>query len=172
MSRSPASDPSHDQTRVSVLVEVPPELAFQIFTEDIDLWWRRGLEYRVAADRHGTLHLEPRVGGRLFESFVKGGDAALQETGRVTEWSPPRRLAFEWRAVSFQPGDTTTVEVDFEPTPSGTRVTVTHRGWSRIRQGHPVRHGLGPDAFIRSMGLWWAKLMTSLREQALARRGE
>ena len=170
MSR-PASDPTYDQTRVSVLVEVPPELAFQIFTEDIDLWWRRGLAYRVASDRNGTLHLEPHVGGRLFESFQKGGDTALHETGRVTVWSPPRRLAFEWRAINFEPGDTTEVEVDFEPTPSGTRVTVTHRGWSRIRANHPVRHRLEPDAFIRSMALWWGNLMTSLRERALARRG-
>lgn len=171
MSRPSASDLSHDQTRVSVLVEVPPELAFQIFTEDIDLWWRRGLAYRVAADRHGTIHLEPGVGGRLFESFVQGGDAALHETGRVTEWSPPHRLAFEWRAINFDPQDTTEVQVDFEPTRSGTRVTVTHRGWSRIRADHPVRHGLDPDAFVRSMGLWWGQLMTSLREWALGRRG-
>jgi uncharacterized protein YndB with AHSA1/START domain len=171
MSRPPsASDLSHDQTRVSVLVEVPPELAYQIFTEDIDLWWRRGLQYRVARGREGTLHLEPGVGGRLFESFQKGGDTALHETGRVTVWNPPHRLTFEWRAINFELADTTEVQVDFEPTRSGTRVTVTHRGWSRIRENHPVRHGLDPDAFVRSMALWWAGLMTSLRERALARR--
>ena len=37
-----------DRARVSVLVRVPPEQAFRVFTEEIDAWWRRGPEYRVA----------------------------------------------------------------------------------------------------------------------------
>jgi uncharacterized protein YndB with AHSA1/START domain len=164
MTEPSARDPMYDQTRVSVLVEVPPDIAFQIFTEDIDRWWRRGLKYRVDRGRDGTIHLEPGIGGRLYESLQAGGDTALAETGRVTAWDPPRRLAFEWRAVNFEPGDTTHVEVQFEATRSGTRVTVTHSGWTRIRGDHPVRHGLGADAFVRSMGLWWGDLMASLRE--------
>jgi uncharacterized protein YndB with AHSA1/START domain len=160
------SPSAHDQARVSVLVRVPPQRAFQIFTEEIDSWWRRGLKYRVAGSRHGTLHLEPGVGGRLYESIEAGSDARLHETGRVMVWEPPHRLVFEWRAINFEPGDLTEVEVEFQPSPSGTRVTVTHRGWDRIRDDHPVRHQLDPDAFVRSMGLWWGELMTSLRERA------
>ncbi|MEP7049608.1 MAG: hypothetical protein ABJB12_04615 [Pseudomonadota bacterium] len=30
---------------------------------------------------------------------------------------------------------------------------------------HPVRHGQGAPAFLRSMGMWWGALMTSLRER-------
>jgi uncharacterized protein YndB with AHSA1/START domain len=160
----PADDVRYDQTRVTVLVEVPPELAFQIFTEDIDRWWRRGLRYRIARGRDGTIHLEPGIGGRLYESFRAGGDTELRQTGTVTAWEPPRRLAFDWRAVNFAPGESTQVEVAFEPTRSGTRVTVTHSGWSRMRADHPVRHGLDPEAFLRSMGLWWGDLLGSLRE--------
>lgn len=166
-----AQDPMYDQTRVSVLVEVPPETAFQVFSEDIDRWWRRGLKYRVARGREGVIHLEHRIGGRLYESLRAGGDTALVETGRVTAWDPPRRLAFEWRAVNFDPGDTTHVDVRFEPTRSGTLVTVTHGGWSRIREDHPVRHGQAADAFIRSMGLWWGDLLASLREWVAEREG-
>jgi uncharacterized protein YndB with AHSA1/START domain len=171
MTEPSARDPMYDQARVSVLVEVPPDSAFQIFTEDIDRWWRRGLAYRVARGRDGTLHLEPGIGGRLYESLQAGGDTALVETGRVTAWDPPRRLAFEWRAVNFDAGDTTHVEVQFEPARSGTRVTVTHRGWTRIRGDHPVRHGRDADAFIRSMGSWWGALMASLREWVAEREG-
>jgi uncharacterized protein YndB with AHSA1/START domain len=160
-----------DRARVSVLVEVPPELAFQIFTEEIDSWWRRGLKYRVAGSRQGTIHLEPGLGGRLYESFDAGGDAQLRETGRVTFWDPPRRLELEWRAVNFAPSELTVVEVDFEPSVSGTRVTVTHRGWDALRGDHPVRHGQPPESFIRSLGLWWGDLMSSLREVARAPRG-
>jgi uncharacterized protein YndB with AHSA1/START domain len=157
---------AHDQARVSVLVRVAPELAFQIFTEEIDSWWRRGLKYRVAGTRQGSIHLEPGVGGRLYESVEAGADVRLHETGRVTAWDPPRRFVFEWRAINFDPADSTEVEVEFAPSPSGTRVTVTHRGWDHIRADHPVRHGQDPDAFIRSMALWWGELMSSLRERA------
>jgi uncharacterized protein YndB with AHSA1/START domain len=88
------------------------------------------------------------------------------ETGRVCVWEPPARLAFEWRAVNFSPSETTRVEVTFERTSTGTRVTVTHEGWSKIRADHPVRHGHDVAGFLRMMGLWWGKLLTSLREHA------
>ena len=158
--------PPPDQARISVLVEVEPAFAFQIFTEEIDRWWRRGLRYRALRSRSGTIHLEPWVGGRLFESVTDGGDTELRETGRVLLWEPPRRLTFEWRAMNFGPGERTEVDVEFEPARSGTRVTVTHRGWSHIRPDHPVRHGLDPEAFVGDMGRWWGDLMTSLREHA------
>lgn len=165
-----ADDPAVDQARVSVLVEVPPDEAFRVFTEDIDLWWRRSLRYRVAAGRAGSIHLEAGVGGRLYESFEAGGDTRLEETGRVTAWEPPRRLVFEWRAVNFAPGESTEVEVLFEPARAGTRVTVTHRGWNRIRADHPVRHRMPPEAFLRMMGLWWGELMGGLIELVAAPR--
>ena len=60
-------------------------------------------------------------------------------------------------------------EVLFEPSPSGTRLTVTHRGWRALRADHPVRHGQEVAAFIRMMGTWWGDLLTSLREHAASR---
>jgi uncharacterized protein YndB with AHSA1/START domain len=153
-----------DQARVSVLVAVSPDVAFRVFTEEIDQWWRRGPKYRVAGARRGFMRIEPGVGGRLFESFESGAETRVVETGRVTAWEPPARLVFEWRSVTFAPSETTEVEVTFEPSPSGALVTVTHRGWSRIRPDHPVRHGLEIAAFIRMMGLWWGDLLSSMRE--------
>ncbi|HTV23743.1 MAG TPA: SRPBCC domain-containing protein [Polyangiaceae bacterium] len=164
MSSYAHDDPAVDQVRVSVLVAVPPDEAFRIFTEEIDLWWRRGLRYRVAAGRSGTIHLEPGVGGRLYESSADGGDTALKETGRVTAWDPPRGFCFTWRAVNFAPGESTSVEVAFEASRTGTRVTVTHRGWNGIRGDHPVRHGMEAEGFLRMMGGWWGALMEGFRE--------
>jgi uncharacterized protein YndB with AHSA1/START domain len=155
-----------DQARVSVLVAVEPGDAFRIFTEEIDQWWRRGLKYRVAGKRRGIIHIEPGVGGRLYESFEAPSGTRVVETGRVTAWEPPARFVFEWRAINFTPPEKTEVEVLFEERPSGTLVTVTHRGWSKIRPDHPARHGLEVAPFIRMMGLWWADLMTSMREHA------
>jgi uncharacterized protein YndB with AHSA1/START domain len=158
-----------DEASVSVLVAVPPARAFRVFTEEIDQWWRRGLRYRIGRGR-SVLHLEGKVGGRLYESFEKpGGKARIFETGQVTVWEPPHRLVLKWRAVNFAPAEQTEVEVLFQPSPSGTLVTIKHRGWSQIRPDHPARHQLDVPAFIRMMGLWWAELMTSLREHLAGR---
>jgi hypothetical protein len=43
-----------DETaRVSVSVAVPLAVAFEIFTRDIDRWWRRGVKFRHAGRRAG-----------------------------------------------------------------------------------------------------------------------
>lgn len=149
-----------------MLVRVPTDEAFRIFTEKIDGWWRHGLKYRLGKDR-SVVHLEPKLGGRLFESFhAPSGAPRTRETGTITTWEPPTRVVFEWRAANFAPEEKTEVEVVFEPSRSGTNVTVTHRGWSKIRPDHPARHGEEPSAFTRSLGAWWGDLMTSLRMRA------
>jgi uncharacterized protein YndB with AHSA1/START domain len=158
--------PAGDQVKVSVLVRVEPRTAFRIFTEEIDQWWRRGARYRVAGGGRGVIHLEGRLGGRLFESFGASSATPAVETGRVTAWEPPGRLVLEWRAANFAPGEKTEVEVTFAASEGGTRVTVVHRGWGRIREDHPVRHALPVAEFIRSMGLWWGDLLSSLRVHA------
>ena len=152
-----------DQAKVAVSLAVAPDIAFSVFTEEIDLWWRRGLRFRVAGAKRGIIHMEPRVGGRLFESFDGVAGERVIETGRVTAWEPPRRLVFDWRTTNFAPEERTEVEVTFEPNGAGTLVTVVHRGWSRIRGNHPVRHGLDVPGFLRMKGLWWSDLMVSLR---------
>jgi uncharacterized protein YndB with AHSA1/START domain len=164
MSRFPGQP--GDQAVASVLVLVPPTEAFRIFTEEIDGWWRAGMRYRIG-QRRSVVCLEPKLGGRLFESFeTAAGDPKVKETGRVTCWEPPARLILEWRAVNFAPDEKTEVEVVFEPSPSGTLVTVCHRGWSKLRADHPVRHGAETAAFLRQMGMWWGDLLTSLRLRA------
>jgi uncharacterized protein YndB with AHSA1/START domain len=157
-----------DQARAQVLVRVAPEVAFRVFHQEIDQWWRRGLAYRVSGRGRGVLHLEPGVGGRLFESIERSGGTRVVESGRVTAWEPPSRLVFEWCAVNFAAGEKTEVEVTFAPSSSGTLVTVTHRGWSRIRPDHPARHGLEVPAFVRMMGMWWGDLVTALRRHVEA----
>jgi uncharacterized protein YndB with AHSA1/START domain len=158
-----------DQACVSVLVAVPPEDAFRIFTEDIDQWWRGGMKFRTVGSSRTIIHLEPHLGGRLFEAIPSGSENKIVETGLVTVWSPPTRLVFEWRAVNFALSEKTEVEVLFAASPSGTLVTLTHRGWSRIRPDHPARHGQEVAAFLRGLGMWWGDLMASLRERAEAR---
>lgn len=164
--------PRGDQAKVSVSVRVPCDEAFRVFTEEIDQWWQRGLRYRVSGKGRGVLHLEPRVGGRLFESIESRGGVKVVETGTVLAWEPPARLLLEWRNVNFAAGERTEVEVTFVDHGESTMVTVVHRGWTAIRGDHPARHGLEVPAFIRMMGMWWGDLMTSMREHVAARAEE
>ncbi|MGD9599722.1 MAG: SRPBCC domain-containing protein [Steroidobacteraceae bacterium] len=159
-----------DQARASVMLAVSQADAFDIFTRETDLWWRRGLRFRAGGRAPGALHFEPGVGGRLFEEFEGTSGPQLVEFGRVTVWEPPVRLVFEWRNVNFAPGEKTEVDVRFEEAPSGTRVTVTHRGWAAIPADHPARHGEAPAVVIRRLGLWWGELLSALREHAARHR--
>lgn len=153
-----------DQARVTVGVAVPPAEAFRVFTEEVNLWWRRGRRFRNAPGEAGVVAIEPRLGGRLFESFDTEAGEQVVQMGQVLAWEPPERLLLQWRAANFAPHEHTEVEVLFQPTASGgTRVTLTHRGWAAIRPDHPVRHGLATEAFVRMMGLWWGDLMSTLR---------
>jgi uncharacterized protein YndB with AHSA1/START domain len=160
---------SGDAAKVSVFVAVTPEDAFDVFTREIDLWWKQGPAYRIAGKRRGSLFVECELGGRLFETFELSTGPKTIEVGKVTAWEPPTRLALEWRAVNFKPHEKTFVEVTFEPSNDGTLVTVRHYGWSALPDGHPARHGLVGPAFSRMMGMWWGSLMTSLREHVADR---
>ena len=159
-----------DAARVSVSVTVPPEAAFDIFTRDIDRWWRSGIKFRNAGRRRGFIRVEPHVGGRLFESIENESGPCVFEVGRVSAWDPPNRLAFSWRNANFASGEDTVVEVNFAATAQGTLVSVVHRGWATLRKDHPARHGHSGAPFYRMIGLWWGEQMESLREYCAARR--
>jgi uncharacterized protein YndB with AHSA1/START domain len=156
-----------DGVKVTVTVNVAPIVAFEVFTTEIDRWWQRGPQYRVAGRRPGTLVLEPHEGGRLFESYDGAdGNRALHEAGRVVVWDPPHRLELDWRGGNFAPGEVTRVAVAFTDLGGRTRVDLVHTGFAALRPDHPVRHGEQTVAFIRRLGLWWGDLLTSFRELA------
>ena len=155
---------SGDSAKVTVFVAVPPTVAFEVFTREIDRWWRTGPKFRIAGRRRGVLTFEEGPNGRLFESFELPSGPRAFEVGRVTAWEPPARLELEWRGVNFKPHEKTLVEVRFQPMRDGTQVTVEHRGWSALPPEHPARHGLQGADFARMIGMWWGELLTSLRE--------
>lgn len=163
------SAPGGDGARVSVFVRVSQADAFDVFTREIDLWWRTGPKFRVAGRRRGRLCFETGPNGRVFETFEGARTTHTIEVGRVTAWEPPSRIALEWRVANFKPDEKTFVEVTFAPQGEGTLVTVRHHGWSAIRPDHPARHGLVGAAFSREIGLWWGDLLTALREHVDSR---
>jgi uncharacterized protein YndB with AHSA1/START domain len=164
-----------DRARAVVTVNVGLIEAFRIFTEEIDGWWRRGPRYRNAPwngnthSDNGIVCVEPREGGRLFESFKNDGIERIVQMGEVTCWQPPDRVEFRWRASNFAANEFTQVAVEFfalESDSDGrarTRVEVTHSGWTNIRADHPVRHALPVGEFVAMIGMWWGDQLTSYR---------
>ena len=158
--------PPDDRVRVQTFVRVPIETAFDVFTLELDAWWRHGPRYRVGGKHPGPLHLEPKLGGRIFEQYGKTGEA-VHEIGRITIWERPAHFAFTWRGINFKASDDDTfVDVTFEASGEGTRVTLVHSGFAALRDDHPVRHGKAAKEFLRDFGMWWGSLVTSMRERA------
>jgi uncharacterized protein YndB with AHSA1/START domain len=155
-----ASELPDNPVRVSQLVQADVAATFRLFAEETDAWWKRGPRYRIAGNNHGSLHLEPRLNGRLFESFESAGVTRVVRTGRVRAWEPPTRILLEWRAPQSAPSELTEVELTFAPAADATRVTLTHRGWHALSADHPARRELDP---VRA---FWIELLDSLAELA------
>jgi uncharacterized protein YndB with AHSA1/START domain len=155
-----------DKAKVTLFVAVPPEVAFDVFTREVDLWWKRGLKFRHSGRHAGKLAFEGGVGGRLFETYTVAGEERMMEVGHIVAWDPPAHLQFEWRNANFAPHEKKEVEVRFTPASGGTQVSLEHRGWSTLPAGHPARHGLEGAAFSGMIGMWWSELLGAFRNHA------
>lgn len=156
---------SAEVARVITYVKVTPLDAFEVFTQEVDLWWRRGPRFRGGGAGSQLCFEQDARGRRLVEH---GEDGAF-EIGRVVVWQPGERLVLEYRLRNFAAGEHTELEVRFEKQGSGTRVVLEHRGWERLRPDHPARHGLGGEALSSMIGLYWGDLITAFRQHAGAR---
>lgn len=128
--------------QVSHAVEVPldAQKAFELFTTGINRWWKRGTYYWNDRDRARGLRFEPRVAGRCIEVYDEATGEGF-EIGRILVWEPGRRLEYSWRETDWGPDEKTHVAVRFEPTPTGTRVTIVHSGWETVKNGEEQSRG-------------------------------
>jgi uncharacterized protein YndB with AHSA1/START domain len=113
------------EVRSSVTVKLPRDEAFRLFTERIGRWWplqRHSVYDAEAVD----VTLEPRVGGRLYESAA---DGRTSDWGEVTVWQPAERFAVTWHP-GYEEDRATLVDVTFTDGPDGgTQVDLLHTGW-------------------------------------------
>ena len=152
---------TQDTVERTFTVPVTPERAFSVFTSEMAAWWPR--EYTWAKDALETIGIEPEEGGRCFE---RGPHGFACDWGRVTEWDPPRRLAFLWqisptRAPEPNPERASEVEVRFEADGTeATRVTLEHRVFSN--------HGEGAAEYRTAMdsAKGWTYILDRYREAA------
>lgn len=117
-----ASGPADAVTK-TIVVGCGVNVAFRVWTEQINTWWPRG--HSRSGDPGTSVFIESHVGGRIYERTPEGIE---HDWGKVTAWDPPRYFAYHWYLGSSaeQP---TQVEVHFVPeAQGGTRVDVSHRG--------------------------------------------
>jgi uncharacterized protein YndB with AHSA1/START domain len=149
-------------SKVFLALRVPadPMRAFEVFTQEIALWWQPSGLFQVSAAGDGRLAFEPGVGGRLVTSF---SDGSTFEIGRISVWEPGKRLVFAWRQASFSPEQATEVEVGFEAVGDETRVSIEHRAWDTIPRRHVARHGFPEEATLQRCSDWWRSSLYALR---------
>jgi len=133
--------------RTEVVVEVPVERAFRVFTEDFD---------RIKPREHNMLQVEiaesvfePRAGGRVYDRGVDGSEC---QWARVLAYEPPDRLVFSWDIspqwqIESDLERASEVEVRFvAETPERTRVVLEHRNLDRHGEGwEGLREGVGGE---------------------------
>ena len=98
--------------RREVTVAGTPERAFDLFTNHMAEWWPA--EHHLAGSPVVAMTVEPRVGGRIYDSCEDGSDSVW---GQVTEWDPPAGFTFAWMITG-----TWQLETDVE---KASRVSVT-----------------------------------------------
>lgn len=134
---------------VSTIVPTSPDTAFALFTQDVDLWWRRAPRHRPASTSSIVRFEDDRL--------VEVTDDGSTELGHVLAWEPGVRLILAWHGPQWAAAEKTEVEITFQPDGDNTRVTIEHRGWADVRTG-------GTEASI--IGLWWGDLLAGFRYRA------
>ena len=140
-----------------VVVRVDPRRAFEAWTAGISDWWRLDSPFWMDKERRRGLRFEPYVGGRFVEVYDDAGEG--YEIGRVTAWEPGRLLGYTWRQSDWPEDAVTQVEIRFEPVDSGTRVSVRHSGFEKLREAG-VEISVGYNEGLRMLLGWYEQALS------------
>jgi uncharacterized protein YndB with AHSA1/START domain len=122
--------------RASIVVEVPLERAFSVFTEGFGRF--KPPEHNLLAVEIAETVFEPREGGHLYDRGVDGSECRW---ARVLAYEPPDRVVISWDIspqwqLETDLEKTSEVEVRFfSEAPERTRVELEHRNLERHGAG-------------------------------------
>ncbi len=115
--------------RIQHTLPLPPHEAFDVFVQQMDVWWpRQGVfpySFAPKSTRPQHIRFEAQAGGRYYETFADGSEYVI---GRITAWEPPAHLAYTWRDPTWQ--DATSIELHFSAEGEDTRVTYQQDGFA------------------------------------------
>ena len=130
----------------TVTVKTTPDKAFDVFTGQTGLWWRKGTT--MGKHPHRAIVIEPKVDGRWFERDADGKEI---QWGKVLVWEPAKRLTLAWQIntnFQYDPNLISELEITFDKTKEGeTLVKLEHRNLERL--------GAGAEKFIAMMDAGW-----------------
>jgi uncharacterized protein YndB with AHSA1/START domain len=146
--------------RAQIVVEVPIEHAFAVFTQDAS--WKPP-EHNLLEVEIAESVFEAHQGGYVYDRGVDGSECRW---ARVLAYDPPRRVVLGWLItpqwrVGSDLAMTSEVDVRFiAEAPGRTRVEIEHR--------HLDRHGEGWEAMRDSVGApdGWPLYLERLAELA------
>jgi uncharacterized protein YndB with AHSA1/START domain len=122
--------PNQDAVVSEIQIAAPPDRVFQalIDPKQVMKWWTSD-DCQI-----DNFSMEPRKGGRWEydtkpSKLVVNGISKFHCEGEVTEYDPPRALAYTWIANWHDDKSRrTVVRWDLTPKSGGTQVKVTHSG--------------------------------------------
>jgi uncharacterized protein YndB with AHSA1/START domain len=134
--------------RRQIVVEVPIERAFSVFTDRFGDF--KPPEHNLLGTAIAETVFEPRVGGHILDRAIDGRECRW---ARILVYEPPHRVVFSWDIspqwqIETDPDNTSEVEVRFvAETPQRTRLELEHRNIDRHGPGwQAVAEGVGDDA--------------------------
>jgi uncharacterized protein YndB with AHSA1/START domain len=75
----------------SVVVDVPQQRAFSVFTDEMATWWDPEHHLLPEGATLETMVFEPRVGGHVYDVTTDGRECRW---ARVLAYDPPERIVF------------------------------------------------------------------------------
>lgn len=142
--------------RRSTLVRSDVEHTFAVFVREIGAWWPAPA-YSAGGDRVRTVTVEPRPGGRVYETW---DDGTVVEWGRILGWRPPHGFTMSWHCTPAP----TEVELTFTPLgPALTRVAVEHRGWEALTEAQLTEDCAMPGGYASgAFTTGWGRILAAL----------
>ena len=132
---------------IEIEIAATPENVWKHLIDDSASWWRT--DFLVCKDSLG-LHIEPKVGGLLFERTAETGCGFVW--GQIIRFEPPFHLAHTAQIVPPWGGPAmSVVQITLEPTGSGTKLTLadslvghlTDETLSNMDEGWKMLYGEG-----------------------------
>jgi uncharacterized protein YndB with AHSA1/START domain len=120
------ADVTQGSIHAVIEIKAPPARVFAALTspEQLASWWGSDSTYRT---HDWKVDLRPGGAWSCRATNVGGGPVSTAE-GEYRVIDPPKVLEYTWRP-SWDGNHETVVRYELEPTATGTRVKVTHRGF-------------------------------------------